>query len=324
MNTWTSIRGGLALAGIFATASIASAQGFPSKPINFIYPYAAGSNADNAWRLLGQEVGRRLGQNVVHENRPGAGGRLGLDAVMRAAPDGYTIGMFNNVLGVWQPLIDPSIAIEPGKHYTPVSLTIETPLALISNPSRPFKDVRGLIAYAKANPGKLNGSSPGPGTGGHLAIALLAAKGGVQITHVPYKGTAPATTAVVSGEVDLTFTDAASKPLIEAGKVLGLMVGSPTRWALIPQVPSAVDAGLPDFRISSWTGVVGPAGLAADVLDRLTRAFHEAANTPEVKAKLEGTGWVIRAENSAQMTQTIRADIELFRPVIREANIKLN
>lgn len=313
-----------AATALMLAATGALAQAFPSKQITFVYPYAAGSNADNAWRLLGQEVGRKLGQSVVHENRPGAGGRLGLDAVLRAAPDGYTIGMFNNVLGVWQPLMSEKLMIEPGKDYTPISNTIETPLVMIVRPTLGVKDVRGLIAYAKANPGKLNGSSPGPGTGGHLAVALLAAKGGVQITHVPYKGTAPATTAVMAGEADLTFTDAAAKPLIESNKVLGLMVGGKDRWALIPSVPSAPEAGLPDFRISSWTGVVGPANMPPDVRDRLTRAFHDAAATPEVKAKLEATGWVIRAENSAQMTQTIRSDMDLFRPVIREANIKLD
>lgn len=314
----------LAAVALSLAATGALAQAFPSKQITFVYPYAAGSNADSAWRLLGQEVGRKLGQTVVHENRPGAGGRLGLDSVMRAAPDGYTIGMFNNVLGVWQPLMSEKLMIEPGRDYTPISNTIETPLVMIVRPTLGVKDVRGLIAYAKANPGKLNGSSPGPGTGGHLAVALLAAKGGVQITHVPYKGTAPATTAVVSGEADLTFTDAAAKPLIESNKVLGLMVGSKDRWALIPSVPSAPEAGLPDFRISSWTGVVGPANMPAEIRDRLTRAFHDAAATPEVKAKLEATGWVIRAENSAQMTQTIRSDMDLFRPVIREAGIKLD
>ena len=324
MRSGKSICGGLAAIGLALFATAGFAQGYAAKAITFVYPYAPGSNADSSWRILGQEVGRTLGQTVVHENRPGAGGRVGLDALMRAPADGYTIGMFNNVLGVWQPLMDQKLAIEPVKDYTPVSLTIETPLVLTIRPGLPFRDLRGLIAYGKSNPGKLNGSSPGPGTGGHLAIALLSSLAAIQITHVPYKGAAPSLTALLGGESDLTFIDGAVKPHIDSGKAVGLMVGGNERWPLLPQVPTAPEAGLPAFRVSSWNGVVGPAGIPEEVREKLTRAFNDAANAPDVKAKLLASGWVIRAMTSQGMAQTIRADMDLFRPVIRDANIKLD
>ena len=309
-----------------AAAYLPSAMGqaYPSRPLTFVYPYPAGSSSDTAWRTISQDLSKKLGQPVIHENKVGAGGRVGLDFVIKSAPDGYTLGMINNVLSVWQPLMDPRFNIEPGKDYTPIVHAIETPLMLAAKINAPFRDLKSLIAYAKANPGKLNAGSSGPGSGAHLGLALLNYQAGIDVTHVPYKGAAPALTSLLAGETDLFFADAGAKPHIDAGKLMAIAVGSGQRWSLVPGVPTLDEAGLPGFRNTSWTSVGGPAGIPADVVSRLNRAFNDVLTTPEVRAKLEAAGWAIKGGTQQEFIAVIRGDTELYRPVIRAANIKLD
>ncbi len=314
---------GLALAATLHASSLL-AQAFPAaKPITYIYPYAAGSSPDSVARAIGQEAGKRIGQTILHENRPGAGGRIGFEALMRAPADGYTVGMFTNGLGVYQPLIESKLYVEPGKDYTPVVWTIDSPQVLAIRPNAPFRDIKGLIAYAKANPGKLNGSSPGLGTGGHLGVVLMALAVGADITHVPYKGTAPAITAVMSGEVDMTLTDSGAKPLIDAGKLLGIGHGAEQRWSYFPDMPTFGEAGLIGVRMVTWLGIVAPPNMPRDVLLRLNRAYNEAINSPEVRAKIEGLGQLVKGGTPEEFAAVIRGDLKTFGPVIRSANIKL-
>ena len=302
----------------------AQAQGFPNHPITFIYPYPPGSNSDTAWRIITQELSRRLNVPVVFENRAGGGGRVGMEAIMKAPPDGYLFGMTNNVMIVWQPLMEAKFDIQPGRDYTPIAHGIETPLVLAASGNAPFRDLKGLIAYARANPGKLNAASSGPGSGAHLGIALLNYKAGINITHVPYKGAAPALTGLVAGEADLLFTDAGAKPYLDSGRMIGIAVGSEQRWALMPKVPTLSEAGVPGFRNTSWTSVSGPPHLPADVVSRLNRALNESMNTGDVKQKLEDAGWAIKGGTPEEFTAIIKADTELYRPVIRAANIRMD
>jgi len=319
----SALRLALAISAVLM-AGAGHAQNYPSRPITFVYGYPAGSSTDSAWRSVALEASKRLGQPIVYENRPGANGRLGLDSVMRAKPDGYTIGVFNNSLLVVQPLMDPKLAIEPGKNYTPVMIGLETYLLMVARPNAPFKDVKGLIAYAKANPGKLNVGSPGSGTGSHLGIAMVGAQAGIEYTHIPYKGAAPALHAMLAGEIDVMFTDLLAKPYIDSGKMLGLGVGGAKRWSLLPKLPTIQEAGLSGFVNSAWSGVVAPAGVPDGVVATLSQAFTEALGVPELRAKLESAGWIVRPGTAQEATALIRADTELYRPVVKAANIKID
>lgn len=310
---------------IGAVGTPSEAQTFPNRPITFIFPYAAGSASDTAYRTINQEVGKRLGQNVVQENRPGAGGRVGIDQVVRSAKDGHTLGMLVNGVAVVHPLVDSAYRLEPGKEYTPISLAYDTYYVLVVHPSTPFRDLKGLVAYAKANPGKLNAGTPGAGTGGHLALALLTSKAGIKVTEIHYKGTAPALTGMLSGDVNIMFVDPAGKPHVDAGKFVAIGTSAAKRWSIFPNLPTIEQAGVPGYNSSTWTGVVGPSGLSNDVVGKLNKAYNDALSSPEVRAKIEGMGFVIRGNASpGDFTALVRSDLETFRPIVREANIKLD
>ena len=309
---------------LLVAGTVATAQTYPSRNITFIYPYPPGSASDNAYRSIVQEASKRLGQTVVYENRPGATGRIGVDLIQRAAADGYTIGMLNNVLGVSLPLIDPRTYIEPVKDYTPVVLAVESYLLMVARAGEPYRDLKGVLDYARANPGKLNMSTPGSATGAHLVLALLSARSGVNIAHIPYKGTAPATQAILAGEVNLTVTDTTARPHVDNGKLLALATTGAQRWASFPTVPTFEEQGQKGVNYSSWSGVIGPPGMPRPVVERLNRAFIEALNTSEVKSKLEAAGLTGRGGPPEDWSTLVKADMALWRPVIVGANIKLD
>ena len=313
-----------AITAALAAPGAALAQGYPNRPISFIWPYAAGSLSDVAWRSIVQEASRRIGQTIVFENRPGAGGRLGFDVIMRAKPDGYIIGAAPNALTTVQPLIDPKLYVEPDKHYVQLVTGIETYLLFVARSSAPFRDLNGLIAYAKANPGKLNAGTPGAGTGSHLAMAMLSARAGIDYTTVHYKGSAPVMTAMLSGEVDITVADPAAKPHIDSGRLVGIATTGPQRWNVFPALPTMQEAGAAGFYFASWHGVIVPIGLPADVGAALNKVFNEALATPELKSRLEAAGWVVKGGTAAEATALIRSELDALRPVIRAANIKLD
>lgn len=305
-------------------ATSAFSQPYPNRPITFIYPYAAGSLSDTAWRMVVSETSKRLGQTIVFDNRPGAGGRIGFDAVMRARPDGYTIGGAPNAISVVQPLVDPRLYVEPDKHYVPVITTFETYLLLVARANAPFRDLRGLIAYAKANPGKLNAGTPGVGTGSHLALAMLGTQMGIDYAMVHYKGSAPALTAMLSGEIDIMVSDPAVKSYVDAGRMMGLGTTGPQRWGVFPSLPTMQEAGAPGFNFSSWHGVIAPPGLAQDITVTLNQAFNEALKSPDVRSRLESAGWVVKGGSATEAGALIRGDLDTFRPIVRAAGIKLD
>lgn len=302
----------------------AQAQTFPDRPIAFVYPYPPGSATEVAFRAIVQEASRRLGQPIVFENRSGAVGRIGFEHVLRSAPDGYTLGLLNNILGVSLPLIDPKTYVEPGRDYTPVALTVESFLILVARGGEPYRDVRGLIEFARANPGKLNMATPGTGTGAHLVLALLGARAGANIAHIPYKGTAPATLAILSGEVNLTLTDTSVRTHVESGKLIALATTGAQRWASFPNVPTFEEQGLKGVVYGAWSGVMGPPGMPAAVVTRLNRAFAEALGAPEVKGRLDAAGLSGRGGPPEEWTAKIRSELASWRPVIQGANIKLD
>ena len=307
-----------------AVATSACAQAYPTRAITFVYPYPPGSASDNAYRGIVLETAKRLGQPIVYENRPGATGRIGVDLIQRAATDGYTIGMLNNVLGVSLPLIDPKTAIEPGRDYTPIVLAVESYLLMVARAGEPYRDLKGVLDHARSKPGKLNMSTPGSATGAHLVLALLSARSGVNIAHIPYKGTAPATQAILAGEVNLTVTDTTVKPHVESGKLLALASTGAQRWASFPNVPTFEEQGIKGVTYSSWSGIIGPPGMPRPIVERLNRAFIEALATPEAKGKLDIAGLTARGGTPEDWGTLVKAELALWRPVIVGANIKLD
>src|SRR5213075_859540 len=250
----------LAFFCFFASLDVA-AQAYPSKPIRFVVPYPAGGPLDTVARLLGQKVSESLKQPVVVDNKPGAGGNIGADAVAKSAPDGYTILMGAVATHAINPTLYANIPYDPIKDFQPVTQLASTPNVLIVNNSVPASNVREFIAYAKANPGKLNFGSGSTGSAGHLAGELFKAMAGVEMTHVPYKGAAPAMQDLIGGQIDLMFDNLASAlGQVRAGKVRALAVTTAQRTALAPELPTIAESGLPGFDISTWFGVFVPAG----------------------------------------------------------------
>ena len=308
--------------GLVLAISGAMAQTYPMRPLAFVYPYPPGSATEVAFRAIVQDAAKRLGQPIVFENRSGAVGRIGFEHVLRSPADGYTIGLLNNVLGVSLPLIDAKTFVEPGRDYTPIALAVESYLLLVARAGEPYRDVRGLVDYARSHPGKLNMATPGTGTGAHLVLALLGARAGANIAHIPYKGTAPATLAILSGEVNLTLTDTSVRAHVESGKLIALATTGMQRWASFPNVPTFDEQGLKGVSYGAWSGVIGPPGLPAPIAERLHRAFVDALSSPDVRARLEAAGLVARGGAPEEWAAQIRSELASWRPIVQGANIK--
>lgn len=314
----------VALAAAFGLAGHAAAQAFPSRPITFVFPYPSGSGLDIAMRVTSQEASKRLGQPIVFATRPGAGGRVGFESLMRSAGDGYTIGAVTNAMSVYQPLIDQKLYVEPVKDYSAISLAIETPLVLVASANAPFRNVKSMLDYAKANPGKLNGGSSGVGTGSHLGIEMINLMAGVKIVHVPFNGANPVLLATIAGDTSMVFSSAEAKPHIASGKLIALATSGTRRWHQFSDLPTMSEAGLSGFVNGSWTGIAAPAGVPREVVARLHQAYTEALKTAEVRQKLEAAGWVVLAGSPEEFATLAREDMERFRPIIKAANLKMN
>jgi tripartite-type tricarboxylate transporter receptor subunit TctC len=313
--------------GIFwisGACQIAVAQGYPVKPIKFNYPFSAGSAADSAWRAITIEASKRLGQPIVFINKPGGNGRLVMDAVRNALPDGYTIGLATNGLALSMSLAAPPQQIDVIKQTSTVVVGIETPLIIAGKAGLPYSDFAGLIAYAKAHPGKVTAASAGVGSGSHIGIAVLANRAGIDLTHVPYKGSGPALQAVLAGEVDIDFSDPSIKSYFESGKLVPLAVTSERRWAEMPALQTVGEAGVIGANYSTYMYVFTGSEVPRDIVDRLNAVFNESLNTPEVKDKLERAGWIVRGGTVAQSTSLIAGELQKLRPIISDANIKFD
>jgi tripartite-type tricarboxylate transporter receptor subunit TctC len=315
----------LVMAGVIALTvpSPASGQGaFPSRPIQIVVPYPPGGTSDLQVRVLQEPLRRILGQPIVVDNRPGAAGALATRQVARATPDGHTLLFPNNAL-----VITPSLSRDAGYHpikdLAPVSLVSLAPMLLVVHPSVPANSVRELIEYAKANPGKLEYATAGHGSFGHLATELFSKAAGIRMLHVPYKGQAPATLAVLSGEVKvlMTTTSSAMNTHIKEGKVRLLGVSSLRPSPLAPgAVPIA--ATVPNFSTEVWFGVFAPAGTPADVIGRLNAALAEALATPEIRDRFAGFGVTATSSTPAQLAERVAREYAEWESVIRAADIK--
>jgi tripartite-type tricarboxylate transporter receptor subunit TctC len=311
----------------FALAAIAGAQApaYPTKPIRLVVPFPAGGATD----ILAREVAKHLtdawGQSVVVDNRPGAGGNIGSELVAKAAPDGYTLEMGTVGTHAINASLYSKMPYDHVRDFVPVILVAGVPNVLEVNPALPVNSVQELIAYAKANPGKLNFASSGSGTSIHLSGELFKVMAGVQMTHVPYKGSAPALQDLIGGQVQLMFDNLPpSLPQIKAGKLRALAVTSAARAPALPDTPTVAEAGLPGFEASSWFGVLAPAGTPPEIVNKLNAEIAKWLASPGAKEKLANVGANIAGGTPEDFARHIQAETAKWAKVVKESGAKVD
>jgi tripartite-type tricarboxylate transporter receptor subunit TctC len=322
------MRGLFAVAGlglglsIAAAAPLAVAQDFPSRPITLIHGFAAGGTADAISRILAQPMGEILKQPIVVEQRPGAGGNNASRAVATAAPDGYTIGLPTGGHAVSAGLYK-SLPFHPVDSFEMVSTVVYYAFSIAAKPDFPANDMKGLIAYAKANPGKLDYGSAGVGSTHHLTGELLGSVAGIQWNHVPYRGEAAAFTGLLSGDLPIIIaTTVTVAPQLKAGKLKALAVSSPTRFRDMPTVPTVAESALPGFDVRTWAGIFAPKGTPAPIVARLNAAIQQSLARPDVKARLEEVvGGDVQGSTPEAMKTMVASEAARWTDVIKKANI---
>jgi tripartite-type tricarboxylate transporter receptor subunit TctC len=303
-------------------AGTASAQTYPVRPIRMVVGFSPGGPADVMARLIGQRMAIALGQPIVVENRAGAGGTIAARFVAESEPDGYTLLLGNTSTLVISPLMYKNVGYDALKAFAPIARLGTTSDILVTNPGFPAKSLGELIAYAKANPGKLNYSTPGIGTPPHLIGEMLKQRAGVEIVHVPYKSGGQSIQSVVAGEVQFTFENpAVALPLVQGGVVRALAVTSEARHPQAPDVPTLIEGGLPDFVSVSFTGVVGRAGIPAAIVARLNAVINESLKNPDVAATLAKLAVDVKNETPAAFAAFLSEEMTTMAPVIKAAGL---
>jgi tripartite-type tricarboxylate transporter receptor subunit TctC len=304
-------------------ASWAHAQNYPVKPIRLVTPYAPGGTADILSRVVAQKLSEAWGPQVVIDNRPGASGMIGADIVAKAAPDGYTLLMAYVAEIAIVPSLFAKIPYDPARDLAPVTLAAITPMILVVHPSLPAKNVRELIALAKSRPGQLPYASAGNGSPAHLAFELLQRSAKIEITHVPYKGAAPALTDLLGGHVVMFFSGMPpAMPHINAGKLRALAVSTAKRSQAAPAVPTVAESGVRDFDISTWFGVFAPAGTSRDIVGKLNAEIARALTLPDVRERLAREGAETAPDSPDQFGKFIQSEITKFARIIRESGAR--
>jgi tripartite-type tricarboxylate transporter receptor subunit TctC len=300
----------------------AQAQSYPDRVIRLIAPFPAGGLADVLARAVGDEMARSLGQPVIVENRAGAGGNVGADYVAKSAPDGYTLMMASAGILTANQFLYAQMPFEPETAFVPVSIVADMPMMVVVNPKVPAQSLADLLALARAAPDKLNFGSPGTGTTGHLGLAMLMHVAGVRITHVPYRGAAPAIQDLLAGQIDGVVDNPPTViSHIQDGRLRPLAVAATKRLALLPDLPSAGEAGLPGYEASSWFGIVAPAGTPAPIVARLHQEVVRALATPAMQARFAKLGARLVGNTPDQFAAQIRAERASWGDVIRDARI---
>jgi tripartite-type tricarboxylate transporter receptor subunit TctC len=315
----------LAATALALLAAPAAHADYPDKPITLIVPYSPGGMGSSFGNLVSEVLTPALGQHVIVDYRPGANGGLGATSVAKAPADGYTLLMAVNTTMAVNPNLYPKLGFDPVKDFAPVAVVYTNANILVVNPTSSFKSVADLLAYAKANPGKLSFGSAGNGSSTHLSGEMLKQMGHVDLVHVPYKGSAPAIVDLMGNQIGLVFTDTAVLPLIAAGKLRALAVTGPHRMPQLPEVPTLEEQGLKGFVITTWYSVAAPAGTPGPVIERLNRELTKAMQTPAVRARLKDFG-VEPAEDmsSGYAEALIRSDLARWKKFIAETGIKVD
>jgi tripartite-type tricarboxylate transporter receptor subunit TctC len=313
------IAGGLMFA---LSADAVLAQAYPTKPVRLIVPFTPGGSQDVIGRLFAQKVGESIGQPIVVENKAGAGGQIATQEVARAAPDGYTLLLSTGAQMAIEPSLNPKVGYDPIKDFVHVVHLADAPLVLLATPGLPVSSVNELITLSKAKKGALNTASTGNGTYTHLTIELFKSASGADLTHVPYKGAAPAFNDMLGGQVQTMFTTTASaQPFTSTNRLKALAVTSPKRSPMLPDVPTFAEAGVP-IDVSVWVGIAAPAGTPPAIVERLNAEFNKALAAPDVKARLATLGVDPVGGSSASFTQFVSGDRERWAKIIKGAGIK--
>lgn len=311
-----------ALAMCWLVHPAAAETPYPDRPIKMIIPLAAASAVDVAARIVTQKMSENMGQQFVILNQPGASGTIGAEQVARAAPDGYTIGGFNDSIMTMVPALQPGLRWDILKDFEPVSLVATVEWGLIANEKAGFKSAADLIAAAKAAPGKIDYGSGGPGSPQHLAMAMFASAAGISLTHVPYKGATQAATDVAAGQIPVGFQGLGTvAALVRGGQLKLIGVTTEKRLAQFPDVPTVSESGLPAFFFNSWFAMLAPAGTPKDIVARLNAEALKAVGDPEVRRKLEELGFAVRGSSPEELRALTRDQLAKYARVIKEMGI---
>jgi tripartite-type tricarboxylate transporter receptor subunit TctC len=305
-----------------AVSHMARAEAYPTRPITLVVPVAAGGGVDTAARIFSEKLQQELKQPVTVENRPGAGSMIGANFVARASPDGYTLLLLEPgaVLAKW---MNRAVPYDVLHDFTPIALVATQPLVLFAQPSLPVSDVKELIAYCGANPGKLSVGTAGVGSPHHLAAAWLNTAAKIEITHVPYRGAAPALNDLLAGQIPLIWAlSVAVMPFVEQGKVKALGVSTLQRFPLLPQVPTVAESAVPGFDIEFFYGIVAPAKVGPGVVARVREAIRQITEMPNVRARMSTLGMSVDFRDSDQFRDLIVKEYEKYGNVVREAGIQ--
>ncbi|MGE5616220.1 MAG: Bug family tripartite tricarboxylate transporter substrate binding protein [Bacillota bacterium] len=312
----------LALAS-FVAATAWAQDTYPSKPVRIIVPFPAGGVADLLPRLVAEKLTQKWGQPVLVENKAGASGNIGMGEGARAAPDGYTLVLAPTGNLTVNPTLFPNLPFDTHRDLTPVTLLAQSPNLLVVHPLVPARTFQQLIAYAKANPGKLNFASPGEGSGAHLAGELLNLEAGIKTTHVPYKGIAPAVNDLLAGNVQMMFAGISTViQHVKTGKLVALAIASPRRSPQLPDVPTIAESGLPGFDVTSWYGIVVRAGTPQAIVQKIQRDMAEAVQSEDVKTKLAGLGLEPVGDTPAEFAAIIAAETKKWGDIVQRAGVK--
>jgi tripartite-type tricarboxylate transporter receptor subunit TctC len=312
------------IAGLhLVAAGDAAAQAYPNRPITMVYPFPpAGSPV--AFNALFQEASKALGQPIVVEYKPGAGNRFGVTDIQKARPDGYTLGAATDSVLAVLPLTSSTFKAEAGRDYLPLMQMIEYYFVITTHPSMPFRDFQGLVAYAKANPGKLNFAGTEPGGVRHFLLERIHAATGIRMTNVPYKGDAASLTDRLSGIVEIGISAGGFKPHIDSGKLVALATTGPARMQEFPSVPTLEESGYKGFTLTSWFGLVAPAGTPPDIMSKLNAALNTGLKSPEVIRLLAQQGFLPVGGSTEAFAQKIRADLATNAPVVQKLGLKFD
>jgi tripartite-type tricarboxylate transporter receptor subunit TctC len=297
---------------------------YPTKPIRLIVGFAPGGNTDTVARIVGHKLGERLGTQVVVDNRGGAGGTIGTDIAARATPDGYTLTMGTTTTHAIAVSAYPRLRYDPVKDFAPAALVAIAPYLLVVHSSLPPRNLKEFTALVKSQPGKFNYGSAGTATTTHLAMVSLASRAGLEMTHVPFNGNGPATTAVVGGQVQVLF--GAMPPLlphVPTGRVRPIAVSSAQRSPSLPEVPTVAESGYPGFNVTLWLGFFAPRGTPPAVMKRLEAALLEVVGSPDVKEQMSRQGLEAHGASSAELAKLLKAEIENYRTAYKAAGIKV-
>lgn len=308
---------------LFAPAASAQAA-YPSKPIRIVVPFSPGGATDTLARMMGQKLTEAWGQPVMVENKPGAGGNIGADLVAKAPGDGYTLLLAAAGFMAVNPSVYPNMTYDPAKDFAPLTLLVKAPLLLVVNPNVPVKDVKEFVSYVKANPGKLSIGNGGNGTAQHLGGVYMSSEAKLDVVHVPYKGSAPATTDLLGGVVQAQFDNMVTLvPYVKSGKLRALAVSSKERSGTVPDVPTLHETVLPGFETGTWYGMVAPASTPPAITTKISAELRKILQMPDIRDKLAAMGLDASGMSDAAYGDFIKSEISKYAKIVKAADVKL-